>query len=169
MFPSHDRKVNFAFTNDISVGDSRIVNSSSPLTLGVWNHVLITNDGSNTQNGMNVYVNGALNKSNSTNALTIYPGGLNNVFVGKRFDGVQLNGKIDDLIVFDATLGLTEAQGLYNAGSWIDPRNIVDMSKFRHWWKMGDNGTHDEIPDEINQQILSMSNSSLSNIVTDTP
>ncbi len=89
------------------------VSSSTPLLIGRWNHVAVTNTGDN----VTLYINGV---SAASGLLTINTtsGGLN---IGQAPNGFEstrkLNGRVDETQIYSRALSASEIQMNYNAGS----------------------------------------------------
>ena len=56
-----------------------------------------------------------------------------------------LDGKLDELVIFNDDLTLAEATALYNGGVPIDPRMVGLASKVVSYYKMGEGGENDSI------------------------
>ena len=105
---------------------------------GVWYHVIITYDGSNTPSGIHIYVNGN-NKSliTQTNNLTATILNPANCQIGGRSGTVQLfNGKIDESLIYDKELSQTEVTYRWNSGvgreNWYYPTIIPQPHAHYH-------------------------------------
>lgn len=109
----------FSF-GSLSAGGEQRVNHNVTLATGIWYHVVFVRVGTTASNWL-VYVNGsstgttvALNTAiqNFTNTETINLG--RSKFSGGRF---FLNGKLDEIIIFNKALSSTEVAQLYDSGS----------------------------------------------------
>lgn len=108
--------INTSGTNFIAVS-----NFSGTAT-GVWHHIVATYDGSSTENGMRIYVDGVLSKVNSGN--TISATALNNVPLRMGDDNTadnccEFDGKIDQTRIYSRELNIAEVRALYEIGAAV--------------------------------------------------
>jgi uncharacterized repeat protein (TIGR03803 family) len=97
--------------------------SSSPLAVGVWEHLAVTVNRSvpSTQNGFNIYLNG-VNKGSSS--IGTFPGSIHNtgnLYLGAWPLGTSptqnsFSGSLDEIEIFNRVLSPTEVAGIANAG-----------------------------------------------------
>jgi len=93
-------------------------NSSSTVTQGVWNHIVVTRDSSNVK----WYINGSLtsttsnahSSSTSTRNATIGNG------YASGYTGVGYRGGIDEAAVFNYALDATQVTAMYGGGTPLD-------------------------------------------------
>jgi hypothetical protein len=86
------------------------------LSYGTWYHVVGTYDGTNIK----MYVNGKLEDSRAT---TVTPGTQTSSFViGKNAmaSNRYLDGKIDDVRIYNYALSLAQIQKIYNGGGSVN-------------------------------------------------
>lgn len=82
-----------------------------------WNHVLFTYDGSELNTGLNVYVNGVLDNDvrsgtfTASDIVTTDP-----LYIGGGNTGLQFNGYLDEIIIFNTEKTAGEAALLYAEG-----------------------------------------------------
>jgi len=92
-------------------------------SLDTWYQIIATYDGSESANGINIYIDGVA-QSGSTYSYN-YTGIINTgskLFVGSSYSGTsEFDGKLSEITFFDKELTSDEAEHLYNMliGSWI--------------------------------------------------
>lgn len=97
-------------------GNAISIRTKDPLTIGQWQHVAVTYDGSSRAAGLQIYVNGQkaevdVIRDQLTKEIT--GGGGDNIALGERFrDRGFKGGKIDELRVFARKLAGLEVLGL---------------------------------------------------------
>ena len=88
------------------------IGTTTALQTGKWYHMVTT--WSNTANVMNIYLNGLLYMTQtSTKAARNSAGAL---YIGKNPGDQTINGKIDDVRIYNRQLSAADVQALYNAG-----------------------------------------------------
>ncbi len=111
------------------------VNSVTKLGVGQWYHVVGTYDYS--ANYMALYINGALDNYINTSLLPVYQG--NPIAIGSdpySLSGRTLDGKLDEVRIYNRALSPSEITSLYSSGAPIYNIKLVDpsdssASKFR--------------------------------------
>lgn len=108
----------------INIGNSSssrlTVRSNSIFTENVYNHIVVTYDGSATPSGFKIYKNGALDTtvtiSNTlgANDTPVIPA---NFVIGRSGSGVYHFGSLDEVGVWNRVLTPSEAAELYNSGA----------------------------------------------------
>ncbi len=91
------------------------------ITLGTWNHVIVTFDESSSTNKPVFYINGVLASSttayNPTGTATT---NTDRYIIGNRGDTTRtFDGKIDDVRIYNRIVTPTEVQTLYKAGGGV--------------------------------------------------
>jgi hypothetical protein len=88
-------------------------------TTGVWYHLVFTYDGSSTVAGCQIYQNSTgQTKSTIANILSSSITNSVNAFVGyKSGVGDPLDGRIDELSIYNRSLSQDDVNNIYNAGS----------------------------------------------------
>jgi hypothetical protein len=81
-------------------------------TVGVWRHYVLAYDGSTIK----LFIDGVEASSVAATG-TISYSGASNLFFGRRVDGFPLNGRLDDMRLFDTGLVLADVSYLWNAGN----------------------------------------------------
>jgi len=129
----------------VSDGDSRFLPTATGTLTGAstWFHIVAT-VGSNNNNypDFKAYIDGSLSQertdqdfqpidlSQYTSSVKLEAGRLIN-----QGGSYYLNGRIDDISIWDKELSSTEVSNLYNSGSGTD---LSGSSNLVGWWKMGD-------------------------------
>ncbi|MFC1497100.1 LamG-like jellyroll fold domain-containing protein [Verrucomicrobiota bacterium] len=104
---------------------ANVMRSTAPIGAyeGQWVHLVGTYDGSEATNGMNVYINGVLQDS-ATNIETGSYTGMSNttatLFLGWNLVGGYLDGKLDDVRVYNRALSSFEVMRLCNRSPVAD-------------------------------------------------
>lgn len=105
----------FAFAVDYSSSHLEIVAARNSITLGAWNHVAVTWDGTSAKTGVKLYVNGSLVNtsyaaSGSGNRVTETNSAIT---IGNNpADSRAFNGSIDDVVIVPRILSAGEIQSL---------------------------------------------------------
>jgi len=112
--------VSFAI-GDLFSNNNRVSReTSSTMNLNQWYHVVVTYDGSITSGGINIYFDGVL--QSMTNAFDNWGGGSSSngldFSLGARESGTsrQLDGKMDEVRVYNRVLSASEIKQLYQIG-----------------------------------------------------
>jgi hypothetical protein len=83
-----------------------------------WHQVVATYDGSNTRNGMKIYIDGVLATMEDADDSSLSGNISNNVDfeIGGRDGGSQaFNGSIDDVRLYGRALSLNEVKSIYES------------------------------------------------------
>ena len=107
-----------------------------------WYHIVSTYDGSRTNAGLKIYVNGSEAASTGANSMNAGAWTNNADFkVGRSTDG-----HIDEVSVYNSELSATDITTLYNSGI---PGDVTSLNPVG-WWRMGDNdgGTGTTVTDQ---------------------
>jgi len=135
-------KFRFILAN-ASPSNDILIELDQVLSTVIFNNITITYDGSSTAAGIEIYLDGVKGTYNiirdnlSSTILNTSP-----FLIGKRV-GVQYEGAIDEVSVFDTVLSQTEVTDIYNLGrtnpdlTTIDAYNTNGISH----WRMGENDT----------------------------
>ncbi len=152
------------------------------LTVGSWQHIIITYDGgttgsssgdvSNYYSRFNFYINGSLVTKSSSNNNFGYTGNITgqNLRVG-RWNSAQYlrnNCRVDELAVWGSDQS-SNVSSIYNGGAPFNLNSLTPQPK--HWWRMGDGDTFPTIQDngsEANCPFV-MYNMTAADIVSDVP
>lgn len=80
--------------------------SDSSITLGSWQHVLLTWDGSTTAANAHIYVNGTeTSYKTTTNGVTMNDNSTRTIHIGNRANADRtFNGQIDEVAIWDSVL-----------------------------------------------------------------
>lgn len=101
-------------------------NGATSLVADIWNHVVVTYDGSGTVGGMNVYLDGQSDDGGTSNAGTYSsPTSSGKVNIGRFFDTTLSAQDLKGLKIFNKELTSSEVQNAYNGGSVSD--EVLDM------------------------------------------
>ena len=142
LYRTNSNYIQFSLVSD---GDGRTLPAITDTLYGssTWYHVVVT-VGSNNNNypDFKAYIDGSLSQertdqdlqaidlSQYTSSLKLEAGRLIN-----QGGSWYLNGRIDDISIWDKELSSTEVSNLYNSGSGTD---LSGSSNLVGWWKMGD-------------------------------
>jgi len=112
------------------------ISPSDAITTGVWQHIVITGNGSTSV----LYKNGV----SIGTGVDVTPLGLDR-FAGDSVGGSRfVDGLMDEVAVWDAELSANDISSIYNSGV---PNDLSDASSYDtdrtsnlvHWWRMGEN------------------------------
>ncbi len=124
---------------------NRIKATSGVIAHDVWNHVVVTYDGSKHENGLNIYVNAVLNVTAREDTNDNYNGMVNtnlDVVIGSTDDGsADFEKKMTNVAMFNKELSVTEVSELYNNGRVLNLTTFSDYNSVIAWWKLGDGDT----------------------------
>jgi len=145
--------------------------TSHIIPLNSWNHVCITYDGGSLASGVNIYLNG-VSQSFTVSRDTL---GSNTILNTEslKIGGISsyMDGKIDELAVWNTELTSTQIQSIYNAtGTNVTERlTDIESSNLKLWYRMGDGDTFPTVTDNAESNDGTMTNMDSSDIVNDTP
>lgn len=136
----------FIYDQDGSASGHYIRNLGDAATLSdaTWHHVVMTYDGSKSQNGITLYTDASVSAGTKT---TLGPYGrmrdtATPLTIGATEDLANANrvfeNRIADVCIFDKELSSAEVTEIYNSGK---VKNLADSSVYNDlisWWKMGD-------------------------------
>lgn len=131
------------FQKDCATGDMTTPSANNSITLDVWQHVLVTWDGSATAANAHIYVNGAevsygipvdgVGAVRSDASLTFN--------IGNGTSGtITFGGLITEVAAFNKILSANEIAQLYGGGSV--PKKLpasIDRSSLKGYWPMNEN------------------------------
>tara|TARA_R100000655_G_scaffold93935_1_gene135299 strand:- start:22 stop:846 length:825 start_codon:yes stop_codon:yes gene_type:complete len=131
------------------------------VTIGVWQHIVMTWNGTNT---MTVYKDGT-QVATKVQATTI-SSNTDPVYLGRRNGYGWLTGKMDEIGIFNTELSASDVTAIYNSGTPLSLASYNPVS----WWRMGDNDTFPTLTDNgSGGNNGTMTNMVAGDIVTDTP
>jgi len=124
--------------------------SSNPVDNEDWHHIVFTYDGSESNTGMKVYMDGA------AEAVTLNTDALSGSIVDVAEDltfGLATGrgyhkGFIDEIAVYDKDLSLAEVQDIHNSGCPTDVRALSSATNLQSYWYVGDYDTHPTLTDK---------------------
>ena len=122
-------------------GSLRRTTSGSPFLDSTWFHVVGTYDGSKSENGIKLYVNGAIAASNGEKVDTYTRMQSHNTTFsigGYTSDNGYFEDKMADVCIFDKELTATEVVEIYNSGKVKNMAKATTYNNLISWWKMGD-------------------------------
>ncbi len=108
QFKSDTRKIDLFLEN---ANESWVNSAKTPVPLSQWTHIAAVY-GSNT---IRYYFNGTPDGSYTVTGGSIKPNSAN-LLIGKRIDGFVLNGKIDDLRIYNEALSPKDILRIYQSG-----------------------------------------------------
>jgi len=103
---------NAAGTNEASRYSTSVVN------IGSWVHIVVTYDGSSSNTGIKIYVNGSEDTDNTSgiNNLTSSILTTSNVILAGRTGSASLNGCLDEVLIYESELSYSDVTFRYNGG-----------------------------------------------------
>tara|TARA_R100001510_G_scaffold54491_1_gene57275 strand:- start:1600 stop:2361 length:762 start_codon:yes stop_codon:yes gene_type:complete len=106
---------------------------------GVWYHIVATFDGTQGSSSQRtkLYIDGLASGGGGfgTGATLNSPSGIP-FEMGRRTSTQYLDGKIDEVAVFNTTLTPTEVSNIFNGGN---PTDLIGTTGLVHYWRNGDN------------------------------
>lgn len=134
-----------------STSGAIVTSPANSISANTWYHVVCTADGTGNRSGMKIYIDGvsqtlttsglsSLTMINSTDPLRF--GARSRSTVPDSF----LQGKMDEIALFNSELSSSDVTSIYNSGS---PDDLASLSPVG-WWRMGDNvgGTGTTVTDQ---------------------
>ena len=108
--------------------------TSSTITTGTWNHIVLVDNGTNTK----IYVNGVENTLSNSIAVDgpTYYIGTYGVQLSNFFDG-----KLSNISTWNAALTPTQVTEIYNEGVPSNLNNHSAYSNLVSWWQLGSNSS----------------------------
>ncbi len=104
-------------------------------TVGVWNHYVITYDGTTAKG----YVN---NVATPENTVTLSTGTTNTFKIGNGYFNIgNFNGKLSNCSIWNAALTSAQVSELYNEGVPSNLNNHSAYSNLVSWWQLGSNSS----------------------------
>ena len=129
----------------IGNGTSYSTAFTNSITLSSWNHYTLLVH-KNLSTNPKLWVNGqeiSLGGSWSSPGGTL--GTIGNIVIGDRDNASgleELQGSIQDFVIWNTGLDSQDAKILYNSGSWLDIHSHPSASSIWDWWMLGEEGTH---------------------------
>lgn len=140
------------------------------MTAGVWQHVVLTYDGSQNINGFRAYLDGTVGATPSSGSLTNSWVHTDAFTVGRRSNAFYWLGSLDELGIWDKALDSSEVSDLYNGGTPVDLTTHSAAANLVHWSRMGDGDTFPTITDNSSSgNDGTMTNMESGDIQSDTP
>lgn len=131
-------QLEFQVSND---GTAEVLSTTtSTLSTGTWYYVEGYHDATNDIIGTKIYnTSGSLVDSDTTAHTTgINQASANNFYTGKNDDGNFLNGKLDNVVVFNSTITTTD---LINSGDGLQHKDLTGSETFYNnivaWYDFG--------------------------------
>tara|TARA_R100000951_G_scaffold46628_2_gene39921 strand:- start:181 stop:1011 length:831 start_codon:yes stop_codon:yes gene_type:complete len=112
-----------------------------------WNHIAIAYDGNGmtSASSFDVYLNGTSQSLSATGSTSAY-GQINSLGKYSSGGGAFIDGKVDELSIFNSVLSSSDVTSIYNSGV---PSDVSSLSPVGYW-RMGDNdsGTGTTVTDQ---------------------
>ena len=118
-----------------TLSDRFIFTSTTSITTSTWNHIVFTYDGSATQSGGEIYINGSIDTITRVGSLIGGTNSSDGFYLGSRYNYDNFfNGNIDEVAVFNSELSSSDITSIYNGGVPNDISSLLPLS----WWRMGE-------------------------------
>jgi len=93
--------------------------SQGAVASGNWTHIVVTYDGSSSNTGIKIYINGVddTDITSGVNTLSATIITSTQLDIGGRGSSGNFSGDIDEVVVYDKTLSASEVLARYNSGS----------------------------------------------------
>jgi len=117
-------------------GNALAVQTAEPIPVGQWVHVVVTNDGTSSAQGMTICVNGRPVSEVLRDNLTKLPAQRGeNIIFDERMRTQTIPGTaIDELRIYDRALAELEARDLYNGSALSDALSAPDAQTLRDYY-----------------------------------
>ena len=142
------------------------LDSPTQFNVSQWYHVAFVYDGSSTDDGLTIYVDGAAPNQTRLTSGGVYTAMENTAAafnIGRsEQNGMYMQGKIDEFTMFDEEKSSSQVQDIYNSGT---PKNEYDTDGLIGYWRMGDVSVFPTIKDKsTNSNDATMTNMLSTNI-----
>ena len=151
--------------NSASIGR----HGSSNIPTNTWSHVAMTYNGSGSNTGINIYLNGSLNNGSTfgSGSYTAMSNTSEALEIGRYSTGGYADGGMDEVAVFDAELSASQISDIYGIGK---PSSLSGYTSLVSWWRMGDGSTYPVINDDGGgNNPGTMNNMTAGNFITNVP
>lgn len=172
QFTTSSGVLRFQFMLNNTTNGLVVETTLAALVVNVWQNIVLTYDGTSTPAGCKIYKNGvSAALTTIQNNLTSSPVYTSNFTVGSTGNGsTNLNGRLDELAVWNISLSAAQALEIYNAGSPGDLFATTAAASLTSWYRMGDSDTFPTILDiGVNKYHLTMTNMTAAAFVLDVP
>ena len=144
LYITSSNKIRFILRNVNTTSNRLFVDSTSSITSGNWNHILVTYDGSSSGSGVKIYINGVSDTVTTSGTLSATILNSSPFNIGAR-NGNSLfaTATIDEVSVFNSELSSSDVTSIYNGGV---PNDISSLSPLS-WWRCGDGDTAPTLTD----------------------
>jgi len=126
------------FNKDYSGASDLYVESNNVLVWNTWQHVAVTWNGSNSANGVIIYINGIdQTEDRQDGAGTKVSDASKDMYIGSDiWDADEFTGTIDEVAIFDRVLNATEIQAIYNTTKTSYQANftVTDLTSGNYKW-----------------------------------
>jgi len=110
--------------------------------LNIWKHIIVTWDGTSLSSGIHFYIDGTeVSKNNEQNGTgSALSDGALDLYIGNKHGDI-LNGRVDDVHIYNRILSASEIRQLYNMGTPAKLGDVVAeknplMNGLVGWWTM---------------------------------
>ena len=140
---------------------------------GVWHHVVMRYDGSQSASGVDFFVDDVVDTSPTLTADTLVSSTLNNVAAqisGRNGTTANFGGQIDEVSAWGTDLSTANISEIYNSGTPSDLSAHTDVANLVGWWRMGDGDTFPTLQDNsVSGNDATMTSMASTDIISDTP
>jgi hypothetical protein len=140
------------------------------LTVGAWNHIVVTHSGASDASGTSCYVNGVVNASAPSGSLSTWIQPDTPFYLGTRSLSFIFLGNLDEVSVWDKELTQTEVDILCNTGA---PDSLALVPSYAtscvSHYRMGENDIFPIIADVIGGVNGTMTNMDSEDFEDDSP
>ena len=133
FYTAGDDKVYFVLYDGLPNRIGRYYNTALTSFENQWIHLVATYDGSSSDTGLKIYLNGNRVDDSSTTAgsYTAMTNSSLDVYIG-RFKNDYANGNIDEVAVFNSELSPSDVTAIYGTGV---PTSLSSYSSLISWWR----------------------------------
>jgi len=118
-------KIYFTLRNTSGTNEASRYSSGS-VTDGNWHHVIITYDGSSSNTGIKIYIDGndSTDTGSGINTLTNSIQVTTSLIMGGRTGSATFTGQIDEALIYNKELSSTEVTARWNSGSGTEQEGV---------------------------------------------
>jgi len=139
LYITSSNKIRFILRNVNTTSNRLFVDSTSSITSGNWNHILVTYDGSSSGSGVKIYINGVSDTVTTSGTLSATILNSSPFNIGARnSNSLFATATIDEVSVFNTELSASNVTSIYNGGA---PSDISSISGLVSYWRFEGTGT----------------------------
>lgn len=170
----NEGKMVLDLANDFGTSNVLRVRTVADINDGLWQHIVVTYDGSSNASGVKFYIAGvsaAVVEELDALTATIVPTGVN-LNIGAREGAIFWEGNIDEVAIYDKELSASEVSDIYNSGSATNLAQLSSSPNLYSWHRFTQTDI-DNFPSIADHSVNGRGGTAISmestDIVTDVP